>query len=66
MRKFGYELTGDDVLLVRETLDDPFRRVIIDWIEVLPGDKIEVQGYYEDNGDDFTRKVGLNGTVVVE
>jgi len=65
MRKFAYELTEDDVLLVDS------REVMIEEVNPLDADSdvdesTYVVGYYDDDGDDFRRLYGPDDEVVVK
>lgn len=60
MRKFGYELELNDKIVA-----DEGRIVIIDSLTEPRAGRILVEGYYEDHGDEYSRTVGENGTVVM-
>lgn len=61
MKKYAIDLTGD-----HKVIDKSGRIVIIDWIdESFDGDHFTAHGYFEDNGEDWTRNLESDSQVTV-
>jgi hypothetical protein len=58
MNIYAADIRADQKIVTRHVSPDAEifeREVIVDFIEVLESGDVHVQGYYEDNGDDYER-----------
>jgi len=59
MKKYAVDLTTDDKIIDKHTE----RVVVIDKFGDTDPDHVLVYGYYEDNGDDWTRPLSADSIV---
>lgn len=65
MKKYAFDLSLDDVLLV--TKDGEEQTVVLDYMEVRQGGRrVLVRGYFESDGSDYSMTVDFDHVVKVD